>query len=216
MELVLRFLDRKQEAVHRKHWGECSFATPSQSVGVREEKKENKLINSYDCQAITVSSNVKWTKKRDACAKWLFLLPFSWRRCRHCFLIGSLNDNDDDGSQNITKKMNLRRFKLYRVYLEPLNSSNVGDFFRRTSTSSAKRRIGRFHVAVRQWTLVLLIKPIVFWRCRRRSRDLKIRGRRRQRKRRWKSEFVFFQSSSRLLQVTNFFKCRRTILKLNS
>ena len=168
MELVLRFLDRKQEAVHRKHWGECSFATPSQSVGVREEKKENKLINSYDCQAITVSSNVKWTKKRDACAKWLFLLPFSWRRCRHCFLIGSLSDNDDDGSQNITKKMNLRRFKLYRVYLEPLNSSNVGDFFRRTSTSSAKRRIGRFHVAVRQWTLVLLIKPIVFWRCRRR------------------------------------------------
>ena len=37
-------------------------------------------------------------------------------------------------------------------------------------------------------------------------RDLKIRGRRRQRKRRWKSEFVFFQSSSRLLQVTNFVK----------
>ena len=46
-------------------------------------------------------------------------------------------------------------------------------------------------------------------------RDLKIRGRRRQRKRRWKSEFVFFQSSSRLLQVTNFVKCRRTLLKLN-
>ena len=36
--------------------------------------------------------------------------------------------NDDDGSENITKKMNLRPFKLYRVYLEPLNSSNVGDF----------------------------------------------------------------------------------------
>ena len=26
------------------------------------------------------------------------------------------------------KKMNLRPFKLFRVYLEPLNSSNVGDF----------------------------------------------------------------------------------------
>ena len=51
------------------------------------------------------------------------------------------------------------------------------------------------------------------------SSHLKIRGRRRQRQRRWKSEFVFFdffQSSLRLLQVTNFFKCRRTILKLNS
>ena len=37
-----------------------------------------------------------------------------------------------------------------------------------------------------------------------------------QRKRRWKSEFAFFQSSSRLLQVTNFVKCRRTLVKLNS
>ena len=33
-------------------------------------------------------------------------------------------------------------------------------------------------------------------------------GRRWQRKHRWKSEFAFFQSSSRLLQVTNFFKCK--------
>ena len=38
------------------------------------------------------------------------------------------------------------------------------------------------------------------------NRDLKIRGRRRQRKRRWKSEIAFFQSSSRLIQVTNFVK----------
>ena len=29
-------------------------------------------------------------------------------------------------------------------------------------------------------------------------------------------EKVFFQSSSRLLQVTNFVKCRQTLLKLNS
>ena len=42
------------------------------------------------------------------------------------------------------------------------------------------------------------------------TRVLKIR------KRRWKGEFMFFQSSSRLLQVTNFFKCRRTLLKSNS
>ena len=50
------------------------------------------------------------------------------------------DDDDDDGddrdlkrrrrrrSENITKKMNLRLFKLYRVYLDPLNSSNAGDF----------------------------------------------------------------------------------------
>ena len=48
------------------------------------------------------------------------------------------------------------------------------------------------------------------------NRGLKIRGRRRHRKRRWKSEFAFFRSSSRLLQVTNFIKCRWTLLKLNS
>ena len=30
--------------------------------------------------------------------------------------------------ENITKKMNLLPFKLYRVYLHALNSSNVGDF----------------------------------------------------------------------------------------
>ena len=43
-------------------------------------------------------------------------------------MIGTLSKDDVDGSENITKKMNLRLFKLYRVYLEPLNSSNVGDF----------------------------------------------------------------------------------------
>ena len=43
-------------------------------------------------------------------------------------MIGTLS-NDDDGSKKLTKKMNLRPFKLYRVHLESLNSSIVGDFF---------------------------------------------------------------------------------------
>ena len=34
----------------------------------------------------------------------------------------------DDGSENVGKKMNLRSFKLNRVYLDPLNMSNAGDF----------------------------------------------------------------------------------------
>ena len=46
--------------------------------------------------------------------------------------------------------------------------------------------------------------PSGFEQSLRYTRDLKIRGRRGQRKRRWKSEFAFFQSSSRLRQVTNF------------
>ena len=48
------------------------------------------------------------------------------------------------------------------------------------------------------------------------NRNLKIRGRRRQRKSLCKSEFAFFQSSFQLLQVTNFVKRRWTLLKLNS
>ena len=43
--------------------------------------------------------------------------------------IGSLsNDDDDDGSENVAKKINLRPFKLCRVYVDPLNLSNAGDF----------------------------------------------------------------------------------------
>ena len=63
---------------------------------------------------------------------------------------------------------------------------------------------------------VSLVWPGYHRRRRIGNRDLKIRGRRRQRKRRWKSEFAFLQCSSRLLQVTNFVSCRRTLLKLNS
>ena len=70
MELLLRFLDREQRAVHREHWSECSYATLSQSV----EKQTDNLIY---CQTITVSSKCKMHKKRNACAKWLFWLPFS-------------------------------------------------------------------------------------------------------------------------------------------
>ena len=41
---------------------------------------------------------------------------------------GILSINDDESSENITKEMDLRPFKLYRVYLKPHNSSNVGEF----------------------------------------------------------------------------------------
>ena len=44
------------------------------------------------------------------------------------FTVGSLSNSDDDGSEDIAKKMNLCPFKLYRLHLEPLNSSNVSDF----------------------------------------------------------------------------------------
>ena len=42
--------------------------------------------------------------------------------------LGTLSKDDDDGTENVAKKMNLRSFKLNRVYLNPLNMSNAGDF----------------------------------------------------------------------------------------
>ena len=41
---------------------------------------------------------------------------------------GTLSNDDDDGSENDGKKMNLRSFKLNRIYLDPFNMSNAGDF----------------------------------------------------------------------------------------
>ena len=43
-------------------------------------------------------------------------------------IVGTLSKDHDDGSENVGKKMNLRSFKLDRVYLDPLNISKAGDF----------------------------------------------------------------------------------------
>ena len=43
-------------------------------------------------------------------------------------LMTPLEKDDDDGSENVRKKVNLRSFKLNRVYLALLNTSNTGDF----------------------------------------------------------------------------------------
>ena len=87
-------------------------------------------------------------------------------------LLGTLSNDDDDGSENVAKKLNLCSFKLTHVYLDPLNMSNAGDFsrswilkilfkFKRgrkirrgmsTSNIYIKRQIRRFHVVVVQWT----------------------------------------------------------------
>ena len=48
-------------------------------------------------------------------------------RCRPK-IVGTLSKDHNDGSENVGKKMNLRSFKLDRVYLDPLNISQAGDF----------------------------------------------------------------------------------------
>ena len=71
-----------------------------------------------------------------------------------------------DGSENVAKKNDFPFFQLSRVYLEPLNMSNAGNFWdltdsgskrrrkfrRRMSTSSIKSQIRRFLVLIMQWT----------------------------------------------------------------
>ena len=42
-------------------------------------------------------------------------------------LMRELSNDDDEGSENVAKKMNLRSFKLYRLYLDSLSLSNGGD-----------------------------------------------------------------------------------------
>ena len=47
--------------------------------------------------------------------------------CTPWTTLGTLSKDDDDGSENVGKKFNLRSFKLNRVNLGPLNMSNAGD-----------------------------------------------------------------------------------------
>ena len=43
-------------------------------------------------------------------------------------ILGTLSNDDDEGSENFAKKENLCSFELNRVYLDRLNMSNTGDF----------------------------------------------------------------------------------------
>ena len=43
-------------------------------------------------------------------------------------LLGTLSNDDDDGSEDVVKKRNLRSFELNHGYLDPLNMSNAGEF----------------------------------------------------------------------------------------
>ena len=46
-------------------------------------------------------------------------------------IIESLSNEDGNGIENVTQKVNSRRFKLHRSYCNSFNSSNVGVFFSR-------------------------------------------------------------------------------------
>jgi len=47
----------------------------------------------------------------------------------HLLILGTLSkEDDDDGSESVRKKMNLRPIKLNHVYLDVKSVSNAGDF----------------------------------------------------------------------------------------
>ena len=56
------------------------------------------------------------------------LTTLGFNSCRCNNFGNKLSKYDNDGSENVVKKMNLRSFKLNRVYLDPPNMSNAGDF----------------------------------------------------------------------------------------
>ena len=55
---------------------------------------------------------------------WIFRTTF----CNFQRNVGSLSDDDEDGRENVAAKMNLHPIKLCRVYVDPLNLPNQGDF----------------------------------------------------------------------------------------
>ena len=59
--------------------------------------------------------------------KWKIKCEVFSRRCYKTKL-GTLSKDDDDFSENVGKKMNLRSFKLNRIYFDPFKMSNAGDF----------------------------------------------------------------------------------------
>ena len=79
-----------------------------------------------------------WMKSYDVKYKW-HLFTFCVMRYRpqiqpslrlhtvlFVVLVGSLSNDDGDGYENVTGKVNSRCLKLYRAYFISFNSSNVG------------------------------------------------------------------------------------------
>ena len=64
---------------------------------------------------------------RPFASKAVFLSDFEGVWVRR-LLFPIIRDLNDDGSEIVAKKMNLPSFKLHRVYFDPLNMSNAGDF----------------------------------------------------------------------------------------
>ena len=87
----------------------------------------NFLLVSFSAQGYTKRNMPSWTSSSHTVIKKLTLFVRHLHHSLMNYFISCISNDDGDGSQKVAKKMNLRSFKLYRVYLDPLNMSNVGD-----------------------------------------------------------------------------------------
>ena len=95
----------------------------SDSSGVLIQVKNELMLKSTQasCKVIQDSLGI-WISR---CGCWIQSTGF---RSLRAVVLHFLCATTGDGSENVAKKINLRSFKLNRVYLDPLNMSNAGDF----------------------------------------------------------------------------------------
>ena len=98
------------------------------------ETSVSSICNDWSIQSISIKSDLSIDKSIPIFIDWLLRVSIAvdvkifgtnWDKKKK---IGTLRKDDHHGSENVGKKMNLRSFKLKRVYLDPLNMSNAGDF----------------------------------------------------------------------------------------
>ena len=87
----------------------------------------NFLLVSFSAQGYTKRNMPSWTSSWHTVINKLTLFVRHLHHSLMNYFISYISNDDDDGSEKVAKKMNLRSFKLYCVYLHPLNMSNVGD-----------------------------------------------------------------------------------------
>ena len=87
----------------------------------------NFLLVSFSAQGYTKRNMPSWTSSWHTVVNKLTLFVRHLHHSLMNYFISYISNDDDDGSEKVAKKINLRSFKLYRVYLDPLNMSNAGD-----------------------------------------------------------------------------------------
>ena len=87
----------------------------------------NFLLVSFSAQGYTKRNMPSWTSSWHTVIKKLTLFVRYLHHSLMNYFISYISNDDDDGSEKVAKEIILRSFKLYRVYLDPLNMSNAGD-----------------------------------------------------------------------------------------